>query len=552
MGLDKVKMKKNSPEHIQQLLEASGLVLRPEALDKLWEYHKFLRKSNEEMNLTRIHNFENIIRKHYIDSLFVAKLLQQKEIAFPQQLLDIGSGAGFPGIPLAIHLPHIAFILAEDHTLRADFLQELVKRLALTNVSVHKGKISQSNCPQVGGAITRALENIPRTLLRVETGIAKQGLVIFMKGPGCDHEIEAVAQQALPYKLILDHPYYLPHSQDQRRLVILQYCQQRSHERNTQTNGHGSAKVFISSSMKETRPKHQPTLAIPAIHSRLNPRFKLFYSLRRSHYVKKHRQTLICGRKLVLEFLDNFPALCQSLILPQGEDVREYQQQYENAQAKENILATRAHLPPIFFGNGLFTELDFMNTGSPLLLVKTPSLEPWTQVEPSLKRQQQENKQTLSLTLLLPLSDPENIGAALRCCAAFPPCAIVLLKESCNPYHPKAVRASAGYCFHLPLYQGPSIHELAELYHQSENTPLANTLLHKDSFFALDMNGTKLSNTTVLPKPMTLLVGMEGLGIPKELPGHRLSIPLTNKINSLNASVSLGIALYILSQKLQA
>src|SRR5712692_5728212 len=97
-----------SRSFLQALIERCGLALTAEQLDRLWAYHGMLRAADAELNLTRIHNFENMVLKHYVDSLLV---LNFEEL--PTPLLDMGSGPGLPGIPLAIARPDVEMILAE-------------------------------------------------------------------------------------------------------------------------------------------------------------------------------------------------------------------------------------------------------------------------------------------------------------------------------------------------------------------------------------------------------------------------------------------------------
>ena len=88
-----------------------------EPLDLLWRYHQMLREANARLNLTRIHNFENMVLKHYVDSLLVLRFVE-----LPSPLIDMGSGPGLPGIPLKIARPGVRMILAEPRGARADFL----------------------------------------------------------------------------------------------------------------------------------------------------------------------------------------------------------------------------------------------------------------------------------------------------------------------------------------------------------------------------------------------------------------------------------------------
>ncbi len=113
-----------SRQSLQTLIERCGLSLSAAQYDRLWAYHRMLRAANAELNLTRIHNFENMVLKHYVDSLLVLKFVE-----LPSPLIDMGSGPGLPGIPLKIARPEVAMILAEPRGARAEFLREVCERL---------------------------------------------------------------------------------------------------------------------------------------------------------------------------------------------------------------------------------------------------------------------------------------------------------------------------------------------------------------------------------------------------------------------------------------
>src|SRR6516162_1898547 len=102
----------------------------------MWRYHQILRKANPELNLTRIHNFESMVLKHYVDSLLVLRYVD-----LPPSWVDMGSGAGLPGIPLAIARPGTGVILAEPRRARAEFLEAVCRRLHLARVAVFAGKV---------------------------------------------------------------------------------------------------------------------------------------------------------------------------------------------------------------------------------------------------------------------------------------------------------------------------------------------------------------------------------------------------------------------------
>lgn len=113
------------------LLRRSGIELSPFQLDQLWTYHQLLRDFNPQLNLTRIHNFSNMVLKLYVDSMLPAQMID-----LPSPLLDLGTGAGMPGIPLKIFMPHLEILLAESRKNRSEFIEEAVSRLKLQDVQV--------------------------------------------------------------------------------------------------------------------------------------------------------------------------------------------------------------------------------------------------------------------------------------------------------------------------------------------------------------------------------------------------------------------------------
>ncbi|CAN5906691.1 hypothetical protein BH23PLA1_BH23PLA1_17940 [soil metagenome] len=141
---------------LQSLIEQSGLQLKTRQYDMLWEYHRLLRAADAEHNLTRIRNYENMVLKHYVDSLLV---LQFTEL--PSPLVDMGSGPGLPGVPLKIARPAVHMILAEPRGARAEFLRTVCERLGLEGAEVYAGKVGPRFDRQVAGVITRAVASIP-------------------------------------------------------------------------------------------------------------------------------------------------------------------------------------------------------------------------------------------------------------------------------------------------------------------------------------------------------------------------------------------------------
>lgn len=199
------------------LLERSGIRLNRDQLERLWAYHNLIRKRNEDRELTRIIEFEAMVIKHYVDCMIVGKFVH-----FPSPLVDVGSGAGFPGIPLKIRYPHLKLTLAEPRPKRIAFLKEAIRLLDLKHTDVFEHKVvSRSLTRPMKGVITRAVETMDKTCLRTSGCLEKGGLLIFMKGPNCEDEIALVKRRfAADFKLVGDDAYQLPHTPHERRLVV--------------------------------------------------------------------------------------------------------------------------------------------------------------------------------------------------------------------------------------------------------------------------------------------------------------------------------------------
>jgi 16S rRNA (guanine527-N7)-methyltransferase len=183
---------------------------------QLVEFYLLLMNHQLTDNVTRLVKFRDIGIKHFIDSLMVPRLT---ELKFP--LLDIGSGPGFPGIPLKIMFPEQKIILAEGVRRRVDFLKAVRDELKLKELQIVGRKIDPTFQLPVRGAITRALEDIGQTLASVAHCLEVGGHVYLMKGPSVGPEIKsALSKWADYYELVEDHEYSLPSTPHLRRLVV--------------------------------------------------------------------------------------------------------------------------------------------------------------------------------------------------------------------------------------------------------------------------------------------------------------------------------------------
>ncbi|MCC7403716.1 MAG: 16S rRNA (guanine(527)-N(7))-methyltransferase RsmG [Bdellovibrionales bacterium] len=182
----------------------------------LARFYQILMKHQERDNVTRLLTLRDVAIKHFIDSLLVTRLV---DLQFP--LMDIGTGPGFPGIPLKIHFPDKPIILVEGVERRVQFLKQAREELGLKDLNIIGRYVTTEFVYPTRSVITRALADINQTLHQVSQCVQTGGLVYLMKGPNVDHEIRQ-AQSAWEgiFHLEKDIAYEIPSTPHQRRLVI--------------------------------------------------------------------------------------------------------------------------------------------------------------------------------------------------------------------------------------------------------------------------------------------------------------------------------------------
>lgn len=208
-----------SVEGLDKLLKFHGVELEKATLQMLWKFHTFLRENNGDQDLTRLNAFETMVERHYAD----CTIINAYESNWPKRMIDIGSGAGFPGIPLKILNPEIQLTLCEPRPNRVNFLNMVIEKLGLKNIDVFGHKVtSHSMTLPIDGAISRAFELMEKTLLRLEHSLKVGGKVYFMKGPAIQEELQTLVPEKYGYKLNAVHYYKIPNSTQQRALAILE------------------------------------------------------------------------------------------------------------------------------------------------------------------------------------------------------------------------------------------------------------------------------------------------------------------------------------------
>lgn len=116
-----------------QELEEYEICLSEGQINQFYEYYRLLLQWNKVMNLTAITELEEVVTKHFVDSLSLVKIVD-REILDEMRVLDLGTGAGFPGIPLKIVFPHMDMVLLDSLNKRIKFLNEVIDCLGLHNI----------------------------------------------------------------------------------------------------------------------------------------------------------------------------------------------------------------------------------------------------------------------------------------------------------------------------------------------------------------------------------------------------------------------------------
>lgn len=115
----------------EKLLEV-GIEVTEEKVEQLFNFYRMVIEKNKVMNLTAITEYEDFVLKHFVDSLLIAKVIDFSDV---KTLLDIGTGAGFPGMPIKILFPEVEVLLLDSLNKRLLFLEEVIENLGLKGIS---------------------------------------------------------------------------------------------------------------------------------------------------------------------------------------------------------------------------------------------------------------------------------------------------------------------------------------------------------------------------------------------------------------------------------
>jgi 16S rRNA (guanine527-N7)-methyltransferase len=174
----------------ERLLTAAadiGIDLSGHQTAQLLSYLDLLEKWNNAYNLTAVRSRSEMLSRHLVESLAISPFISGK------QVVDVGTGAGLPGIPLAIANPAVHYTLLDSNGKKSRFLLEVKRALILANVEIETVRVeSWLPTKRFDSVVTRAFADLATTLVRVEHVLTDQGMVYAMKTQQAQHEIESL------------------------------------------------------------------------------------------------------------------------------------------------------------------------------------------------------------------------------------------------------------------------------------------------------------------------------------------------------------------------
>ena len=209
---------------LSKLLKEINIEINEEEINNFYNYMNLLLEWNEKINLTAITEEDDIILKHFVDSLTIYKYIENKK-----RIVDIGTGAGFPGIPVAILKNKNEFTLVDSLNKRINFLNDIKEQLSLenvTNIHARAEEFGQNKKyrEKFDTAVSRAVANLSVLVEYLLPVVKVGGIVICMKGCNVEDELKEAeyAISTLGGKVVLKDELCLPQSDIKRNIIIIE------------------------------------------------------------------------------------------------------------------------------------------------------------------------------------------------------------------------------------------------------------------------------------------------------------------------------------------
>lgn len=211
-------------------LSAFGITLSSGQIEQFLQYYEILVEWNQVMNLTSIIKFDEVMKKHFVDSL---SLVKAYDLNHDLSIIDVGTGAGFPGLVLKIAFPDIQMTLLDSLNKRIRFLDTVIERLGLTGVRTIHGRAEDCAKPdqlreQYDLCVSRAVANLSTLSEYCIPFVKVGGYFISYKSEKLVEEIEAASRAItlMGGKIKKQVEFQLPNSDIYRNLFVIEKIRQ--------------------------------------------------------------------------------------------------------------------------------------------------------------------------------------------------------------------------------------------------------------------------------------------------------------------------------------
>ena len=212
-------------ERIKEVFQKSGIVLSDQQISQFDRYYEMLIEKNKVMNLTTIVDFHDVLLKHFIDSVIASDRFIKKKSA---KLIDVGTGAGFPGIPLKILYPDLRVTLLDSLNKRLLFIKEVVDELSLHHVELLHARAEDAARQKeyrerFDYSVARAVANMSTLCEYSLPFIREGGILAAYKAENIDEELKNASKaiMVLGGKLTGIEKVTLPELQIERNILLI-------------------------------------------------------------------------------------------------------------------------------------------------------------------------------------------------------------------------------------------------------------------------------------------------------------------------------------------